>query len=176
MLLKGNLNLFFFFVCFKSNKIVMSSIWELKMYIGSWCLGFGLGNLDGWDGDYTIHLLSAGIFLSDGIIIIILWRRRKFIREKTYPALKRRRNFFYKKKCKKIVFFYLRSFSMMQPLNAFLSLKQKRYTNVLSWSQLSVSLQAGSLQLSPVSVEITYGLERILMLLQVSWLIFFFFN
>lgn len=36
-----------------------------------------------------------------------------------------------------------------------------------------LSFQAGSLQLSPVSVEITYGLERILMLLQVSWLIFF---
>lgn len=31
------------------------------------------------------------------------------------------------------------------------------------------SFQAGSLQLSPVSVEITYGLERILMLLQVSF-------
>jgi hypothetical protein len=23
-------------------------------------LGFGLGNLDGWDGDHSIHLLSAG--------------------------------------------------------------------------------------------------------------------
>lgn len=31
-----------------------------------------------------------------------------------------------------------------------------------------VFLQAGSLQLMPVSVEITYGLERILMLLQVT--------
>jgi hypothetical protein len=31
------------------------------MYIGSWCLGFGMGNLDGWNGDYSIHLLSAGM-------------------------------------------------------------------------------------------------------------------
>lgn len=46
---------------------------QIKMHIGSWCLGFGLGNLDGWDGDYTIHLLSAGMFCcSEGTIIIIL--------------------------------------------------------------------------------------------------------
>ena len=30
------------------------------MLLGTWCLGFGLGNLDGWDGDYPIHLLPAG--------------------------------------------------------------------------------------------------------------------
>jgi hypothetical protein len=31
------------------------------MYTGSWCLGFGMGNLDGWNGDYSIHVLSAGM-------------------------------------------------------------------------------------------------------------------
>lgn len=30
------------------------------MLVGTWRLGFGLGNLDGWDGDHSIHLLSAG--------------------------------------------------------------------------------------------------------------------
>lgn len=28
--------------------------------VGVRCLGIGLGNLDGWDGDYSIHLLPAG--------------------------------------------------------------------------------------------------------------------
>ena len=32
--------------------------WEFCL--GAWCLGSGLGNLDGWDGDYTIHIFSAG--------------------------------------------------------------------------------------------------------------------
>lgn len=36
------------------------------MYVGSWCVGSGVGNLDGWNGDYSIHLLSAGIFCCSG--------------------------------------------------------------------------------------------------------------
>lgn len=27
-------------------------------------MGIGLGNLDGWDGDYSVHLLPAGPHLS----------------------------------------------------------------------------------------------------------------
>jgi len=64
----------------------------------------------------------------------------------------------------------------MQPLNASFIEKKNKNTPIYFHDLNSLSLQAGSLQLSPVSVEITYGLERILMLLQVSWLIFFFFN
>lgn len=50
------------------------------------------------------------------------------------------------------------------------------YYTIYFHDLISLSLQAGSLQLSPVSVEITYGLERILMLLQVCCLIFFWVN
>lgn len=32
------------------------------MLTGTWCMGIGLGNLDGWDGDHTIHVLPAGGF------------------------------------------------------------------------------------------------------------------
>lgn len=32
------------------------------MLTGTWCMGIGLGNLDGWDGDHTIHVLPAGVF------------------------------------------------------------------------------------------------------------------
>lgn len=87
------------------------------MLLGAWSLGFGLGNLDGWDGDYTVHLLSAGFFYYNDLNLILLNSHTGELA---------------------LCFFFL------------------------------VCLQAGSLQLSPVSVEITYGLERILMLLQVS--------
>lgn len=31
-----------------------------RIILGAWCLGFGLGNLDGRNGDYPVHLLPAG--------------------------------------------------------------------------------------------------------------------
>ena len=46
------------------------------------------------------------------------------------------------------------------------------------WISLSLSLslsRVGSLQLSPISVEITYGLERLFMLLLVNFITFFIF-
>lgn len=33
------------------------------LLVGIRCLGIGLGNLDGWYGDYSIHLLPAGPFV-----------------------------------------------------------------------------------------------------------------
>lgn len=34
-----------------------------EFVIGTRCLGFGLGDMDGWDGDHTIHLLPTGSFV-----------------------------------------------------------------------------------------------------------------
>ena len=49
------------------------------------------------------------------------------------------------------------------------------YESYLNFS-LSLSLsRVGSLQLSPISVEITYGLERLFMLLLVNFITFFIF-
>lgn len=42
------------------------------MLLGAWSLGFGLGNLDGWDGDYTVYLLSAGFFYYNDLNLILL--------------------------------------------------------------------------------------------------------
>lgn len=36
---------------------------ELLNDSGSWCMGIRLGNMDGWNGNYTIHILSAGILV-----------------------------------------------------------------------------------------------------------------
>lgn len=35
---------------------------HLNDFTGAWCLGVGLGDLDGWYGNHTIYLLPAGNF------------------------------------------------------------------------------------------------------------------
>lgn len=52
---------FFFFLVILVSQLI--SFFQIEMLSGSWCLGIGLGNLDGWDGDYTIHVLPAGFLL-----------------------------------------------------------------------------------------------------------------
>lgn len=54
---------------------------------------------------------------------------------------------------------------LVQATNVVILLSLRFHAYVFSSSILI--LQAGSLQLMPISIEITYGLERILMLLQV---------
>lgn len=68
-------NLFFTFAsmanCHLPIDLFLTSYALLKMHLGSWCLGFGLGNLDGWDGDYSIYIFPAGMFCCTGVITIL---------------------------------------------------------------------------------------------------------
>lgn len=106
----------------------------INKLIGSWCLGTGLGDMDGWNGDNTIYIFSAGILFTISQIVI-----------SAAPNC----STFSKQDSRKVICFPL------------------YLLNLLAASNVHVHSQAGSLQLVPVSVEITYGLERILMLLQV---------
>lgn len=116
--------------------------------IGSWCLGTGLGDMDGWNGDNTIYIFSAGILFSISQI-----------------AISAVTNCF--------TFFFIFTFSQQDSWKVIFFLFY--LLNLLAASNVHVYSQAGSLQLVPVSVEITYGLERILMLLQV-WIQKFQYN
>ena len=85
-------------------------------------MGPGMGSLDGWYGDYPVHIFSTGKIGSG-----MGWFERTAVCALCSPC---------------------------------------KFACIVLYIQHD--LQAGSMSLLPVSVEITYGLERILMAIQVS--------
>lgn len=45
------------------SKLYMISFCDWKILTGIGCMGPGLGNMDGRNGNYTVHLFPAGYFL-----------------------------------------------------------------------------------------------------------------
>ena len=115
---------------------------------GVW--GFGFWNLNGLDGDHTIHLLPVGLFFDSYMLNCIFFEV-----------------------CK--THFQTALWKLFEFHEQFLSSLALALALALTLTLFLSFSQAGSLQLSPIYVEITHGLEHILRLLQVNFITFFIF-